>query len=178
MMCVLLFLCRTGAVADVLAASVKFGPISLSLQRCFGLGSSTWNLLVASAADGSRLRSILLSHIDSLDIPRGDPSVPHTGVYKCERDVTRDDSNLAKSLGSISSGSGLRILALNNCAGLAASDLISVVMSILFPLLLIIMSPFWSSLIGDHMAYVVLRRCLIVMICDRFPWDRKDSYYR
>lgn len=123
----------TGAVADVLAASVQSGPISLSLQRCFGLGSSSiGNLLVASAADGSRLRSVLLSHIDSLEIPRTDLSAVRIGVYDCERDVTRDDSDLANSFGSITSGPGLRILALNNCAGLTASDLTSVVISILF----------------------------------------------
>lgn len=129
-MCVLLFMYRTGAVADVLSASIKSGPISLSLQRCFGLGSSsTGNLLVASAADGSRLRSILLSHIDSLDIPRDDLPVLHTRANECERDMTRDDSDLAKSLGSTSTGWGLRILALNNCPGLAAYDLTCVVMS-------------------------------------------------
>lgn len=133
MMCGLVFLYRTGAVADVLATSVKSGPISLSLQRCFGLGSSsTANLLVASTVDGSRLRSILLSHIDNLEFPQDDSSALHTGVYECESDVTRDDGDLARSLGSISSGSGLRILALNNCAGLTASNLTSVVLSIFF----------------------------------------------
>jgi len=137
-MCALVFSYRTGTVADVLATSVKSGPISLSLQRCFGLGSSsTANLLVASTADGSRLRSILLSHIDNLEFPQDDSSILHTGVYECESDASRDDGDLARSLGSISCGSGLRILALNNCAGLTASNLSSVVLSILFLLLYI-----------------------------------------
>lgn len=136
LMRVLLAFYRTGAVSDVLAASVQSGPISLSLQRCFGLGSSSiGSLLVASAADGSRLRSVLFSHIDSLEIPRTDLSAVRIGANNCERDVTRDDSDLANSLGSISSGPGLRILALNNCAGLTASDLTSMVISILFLLL-------------------------------------------
>lgn len=122
----------TSAVADVLAASVKSGPLSISLQRCFGLNStSTGNLLVASAADGSRLRTILLSHLDSLDIPRDDVSVSHPQDNDSDRELTRSDSDLAKCLGSISSGSGLRILALNNCAGPSVADFTAVAM--LFP---------------------------------------------
>jgi ankyrin repeat protein len=116
----------TSAVADVLAASVKSGSSSVSLQRCFGLGaSSIGNLLVASAADGSRMRSMLLSHLDSLEIPQNDPDA-HTRNYECEGELTRGDGDIAKSLGSMSIGSGLRILALNNCARLAISDFISV----------------------------------------------------
>lgn len=119
----------SSAVADMLAASVKSGPFSISLQRCFGLrSSSTGNLLVASAADGSRIRSLLLSHLDSLDIPRNDLNVQQTSVDECEGELTRGDRDLLKSFESISIGSGLRILALNNCAGLAAADLISVAM--------------------------------------------------
>ena len=118
----------TSAAADMLAASVKSGPSSVSLQRCFGLGSSsTGNLLVASAVDGSRMQSLLLSHVDSLDIPQNDPNVEQTRDYECE-ELTRGGIDVAKSLGSISIGSGLRILVLNNCACLATSDFISVAM--------------------------------------------------
>ncbi|KAG0589865.1 hypothetical protein KC19_1G054500 [Ceratodon purpureus] len=117
----------TSAVADVLAASVKSGPCSVSLQRCFGLrSSSTGNLLVASAANGSRMRGLLLSHVDSLDIPKSDANMQQIGDDEYEGELARGVRDLAKSFGSMSIGSGLRILALNNCARLAISDFIDV----------------------------------------------------
>lgn len=113
----------------MLVASIRTGPCSISLQRCFGLGPvSAGNLLVAAGSEGSRLHCMLLSHLDRLDVPRMSLPQDIDQEKGSEKEVARSDSEeLAKCVKSISTGAGLRILALNNCVGLGAPELASVV---------------------------------------------------
>jgi hypothetical protein len=116
--------CRTSSVADTLAVSVRSGPQTVSLQRCFGIGpTAAGNLLAAAAVNGSRLQCILFSHLDRLDIPRD------TSLIETEGNDTEAGKGLHPHMLnlSISAGVGLRILALNNCASLGPFDLVAVV---------------------------------------------------
>lgn len=110
----------TSSVADTLAVSVRSGPQTVSLQRCFGIGpTAAGNLLAAAAVIGSRLQCILFSHLDRLDIPRD------TSLIEIEGTDTETSKGLRphKLNMGISAGVGLRILALNNCASLGPFDL-------------------------------------------------------
>lgn len=119
--------CRTSSVADALAMSVRSGPRVLSLQRCFGLGpAAAGNLLVAAgAADGFRLKTLLLSHLDRLDLPR-DPPALETLEDGAEKE-TLENVELVKSIVSRVPGTGLRILALHNCGNLGPFELAAIV---------------------------------------------------
>lgn len=113
----------TSSVADTLAVSVRSGPQTVSLQRCFGIGpTAAGNLLAAAAVNGSRLQCILFSHLDRLDIPRD------TSLIETEGNDTEAGKGLHPHMLnlSISAGVGLRILALNNCASLGPFDLVAV----------------------------------------------------
>ncbi|KAG6550855.1 hypothetical protein Mapa_007469 [Marchantia paleacea] len=116
----------TSSVADALAMSVRSGPRVLSLQRCFRLGpAAAGNLLVAAAAAGGfRLQTLLLSHLDRLDLPR-DPPVLETFEDGTERE-TSEYVELVKSIVSRVPGTGLRILALHNCGNLGPFELAAV----------------------------------------------------
>lgn len=113
----------TSSVADTLAVSVRSGPQTVSLQRCFGIGATAaGNLLAATAVNGSRLQCILFSHLDRLDIPRDTSLIEIEGNNTETSKVPHPDNlNL-----SISAGAGLRILALNNCASLGPFELVAV----------------------------------------------------
>lgn len=113
----------TSSVADTLAVSVRSGPQTVSLQRCFGIGATAaGNLLAATAVNGSRLQCILFSHLDRLDIPRD------TSLIEIEGNNTENSKgpHPHKLNLSISGGAGLRILALNNCASLGPFELVAV----------------------------------------------------
>ena len=117
--------CRTSVVADALAVSVRSGPQALSLERCFGLGAAAaGNLLAASAAEGSQLRCVLLSHLDRLDLPRGSPLL-ETEEWNLAEDANSVDLLLDPE--RYGTGSGIRILALHNCGNLGPHELAAVV---------------------------------------------------
>eukprot|EP01018_Ginkgo_biloba_P027961 Gb_07417 [translate_table: standard] len=123
--CLILDGCQklTSFVADALAVSVRSGPRTLSLQRCFGIGpAAAGNLLAAAAVNGSRLQCILFSHLDRLDIPRDTPLLNMEG--KCKEATEGPD--LHKLNMSFFAGAGLHILALNNCASLGLFELLAV----------------------------------------------------
>lgn len=110
----------TSSVADTLAVSVRSGPQTVSLQRCFGIGpTAAGNLLAAAAVNGSRLQCILFSHLDRLDIPRDiSPNEIEGTDTETSKGLHPHKLNL-----SISAGVGLHILALNNCASIGPFDL-------------------------------------------------------
>uniref|UniRef100_A0A0D6QUM4 F-box domain-containing protein n=1 Tax=Araucaria cunninghamii TaxID=56994 RepID=A0A0D6QUM4_ARACU len=112
----------TSCVADALAVSVRTGPRTVSLQRCFGVGpTAAGNLLAAAAVNGSRLECILFSHLDRLDIPRDTPLV-EAEEGNCKETSVCATSHWLK----MSAGAGLHILALNNCAFLGLFELVAV----------------------------------------------------
>ncbi|GLJ10929.1 hypothetical protein SUGI_0138210 [Cryptomeria japonica] len=123
--CLVLDACQklTSYVADALAVSVRTGPRTISMQRCFGIGpTAAGNLLAAAAANGSRLECILFSHLDRLDIPR-DISLVERDEGICKETTMHVNSHWLKMTNV---GAGLRILALNNCASLSFFELVSV----------------------------------------------------
>jgi hypothetical protein len=116
---------RTSVVADALAVSVRSGPQALSLQRCFGLGAAAaGNLLAASAAEGSQLRCILLSHLDRLDLPRDSPLLE---IQEWNLSDIAKTNSIVLDSERYCIGSGIRILALHNCGNLGPHELAAVV---------------------------------------------------
>lgn len=131
--------CRTSAVADALAVSVRLGPQALSLQRCFGLcPAAAGNLLAAAAAEGSQLQCVLLSHLDRLDLPRYPPLLEAQESDVIEASKSAGTLNAAPSyyshgltrreLNNITDRSfGISVLALHNCGNFGAHELAAVV---------------------------------------------------
>ncbi|CAM6122767.1 unnamed protein product [Calypogeia fissa] len=114
----------TSSAADALALSVRSGPRVLSLQRCFRLGpAAAGNLLAAAAAEGSQLETILLSHLDGLDLPQEPLQL---NPVRDGNDKEIEQAEIVRSVGSSDPGAGLRILALHNCGSLGNSQLVAI----------------------------------------------------
>ncbi|KAL2645013.1 hypothetical protein R1flu_012600 [Riccia fluitans] len=112
----------TSSVADALSASVSSGPRALSLQRCFRLGpAAAGNLLTSATSVGSRLQTLLLSHLDRIDLPQ-DPPLLESSDDGTEKESSVD-VELVKNVVSKVPSSSLRILALHKCGNLGASEL-------------------------------------------------------
>jgi hypothetical protein len=105
--------------------SARSGPRLLSLQRCFRLGpAAAGDLLAAAAVEGSQLQAILLSHLDSLDIPK-EPVILNSSGHFSSKDSERME--IPKTVGISDAKAGLRILALHNCGSIASSELVAIV---------------------------------------------------
>ncbi|KAL3698187.1 hypothetical protein R1sor_012263 [Riccia sorocarpa] len=115
----------TSSVADALSAFVSSGPRAVSLQRCFRLGpAAAGSLLTSATSSGSRLRTLLLSHLDRIDLPQ-DPPLLAALDDGTERGPP-EYGELVKNVVTKVPSSSLRILALHKCSNLGASELAAI----------------------------------------------------